>query len=146
MLEPKANPDGTVTTQIQDVLKPVSDGIKAAAPILNTLFPGAGLIGTGLALFLSLVGNGITSVMVKRRGTALGTIIQGVEVGTQKYNELVESIVGIVKGINPEMADKIRQEANKYKTVKELVAEISRIVGNEKFMDAFVQSITRKAA
>lgn len=136
--------EGNPQTQIEGILDEVSEGLKNISPVANLAFPGSGTVATGLALLLSLVGNGITSVVARKRGTALSTVIAGVEEGTKKYDDMVNAIVSIVHEIDPKAADKLNKEAGKYKNIKELVKEASIIVGNSSYVDSYVQSVTKK--
>lgn len=142
-LETYQGEDGKTHTRLGDVLGGVSQGVKDVAPLVNTIAPGGGLVATGVALLLSLVGNGVTSVMAKRRGTALSTIIAGVEEGTKNYKEAVDAIVKIVQGVDAKVAESVKEEAAKYKNIKNLVKTASKIIGNKRYINNYVQAVVR---
>lgn len=132
--------DGKPRTKIENTLNTVGKGIGDVTGFV----PGYGTIGGGIAALMGLIGHSITSVVVTRkRKNALCTVIKGIEVGSEQYYALAESILKIVEGM-PGVKAKVQEVFEQSKPIKEIIAEISALLGNATFIDKQVQKVTSK--
>lgn len=132
--------DGQPHTRIEtalDTVGKVVGGVSGFVPV-----PGAGIIGGGLAAIMGLIGHSITSVVVsRRRQDALSTVIKGVEVGSENYAGLRDAVLKMVSG-DPALRQKVAEVFEKTLPVKEVIANISSLIGNAGYLDKQVQAIT----
>lgn len=133
-----AGKDSEPHTKIENILNTVGKGVRDVTGFV----PGYGAIGGGIAAVLGLIGHSITSVVVTRkRKNALCTVIKGIEVGSAQYDALMETILKTVESL-PGVKAKVQEAFERSKPVKEIIAEISAMIGNATFIDKQVQKVT----
>lgn len=93
---------GQEITNAEDIAKKAQGAMTPAAPIANTIFPGSGVIISGVALLLGLAGTTVTALVKSwRKGGALAAVIQGVEIVSDKDTKAkIKEISGDL-GIEP---------------------------------------------
>ena len=145
--EPKVNETGVAYTDMENYLKTTGGVLQAA----GTFIPGYGTLLAGFGGLLSVIGGSITSViMVKKRGSALDTVIKGVNEASDTYDKLKEVIL---LGIGNEVDDKgriiispqtyadIQTFLNKASEVKEIIRKVADLLGTESYLHSRVKSI-----
>ena len=136
--------NGKPHTKIENTLDKAAQIVKDTTPIANTVFPGAGLIGTAIAGIMALVGREITNVVVsKKRKNAFQTVVKGVEVGASQLDSIKFTIMKLLES-NPDLKSKVAVAFDSLKPVKEVIADVSKLIGNSDYIDKHVQKITRK--
>ena len=133
---------GVSHTKIETILAGASDTIKAGGQIANAWYPGVGILATGLAALLGLIGHSITSVVTSRKNESVAsTAIKGVEVASTNYDALQQTLIDMFAS-QSDIQTKIKEAFAKTKTVKDTVAEISKLIGNSALVNSMVQKIT----
>ncbi len=134
--------DGQPHTRIEQTLDTAGKVVGTVSGFVPV--PGAGIIGGGLAAIMGLIGHGITSVVVsRRRQDALSTVIKGVEVGSENYAGLRDAILKMVSG-DTALQQKVAEVFEKTLPVKEVIANISSLIGNAGYLDKQVQAVAGK--
>ncbi|GMU26432.1 MAG: hypothetical protein AMXMBFR75_33300 [Candidatus Hinthialibacteria bacterium] len=132
--------DGKPQTKIENTLKTAGDIISNTTGFV----PGYGAIGAGVAALLGLIGHSITSVVVSRRNkNALQTVIKGVEIGASEYDAVKNAVLKMFEG-KPDVQEMVKAKFGQFTSVKEVIADISKLLGNAPFLDKQVQKITAK--
>lgn len=127
-----SKPDGTIHTQLTDTLETVS-GIVVS---VGSFIPGYGLIATGISALLGIIGSGILAFRTKSQGNKLNTaggvlktMVTGINVSTDNYEALKQSIILIAKGIDADEGKEIVNIFNKFEeagsTVKDTIKNLS---------------------
>lgn len=134
--------DGQPHTRIEQTLDTAGKavgGVSGFVPI-----PGAGIIGGGLAAIMGLIGHSITSVVVsRRRQDALSTVIKGVVAGSENYAMLRDAVLKMVGG-DTALQQKVAEVFEKTPPIKDVISNISSLVGNAEYLDKQMQAVASK--
>lgn len=135
---------GVSHTLAGDYLDTASDVTKT----VGSFVPGYGLVGGGVALLLSLIGNGITSVAVRRKSVAnnklamaLEVVAKGVNTATDNYADLKVAITDILKGIgDDDAADKVEKVFADNGEIKNIIQKYATDKNIDSFLKMFVKT------
>ncbi|HHT9137367.1 MAG TPA: hypothetical protein ACFYEK_09020 [Candidatus Wunengus sp. YC60] len=136
--------DGKQHTKIENTLNKTAQIVKDTSPAANTVFPGAGLIGTLVAGALAFAGREITNIVIsKKRNNAFQTVVKGVEVGSSQLQSAKFTILKLLES-NPDLKSKVAVAFDALKPVKEIISDVSTLIGNREYLDKHVQKITKE--
>ena len=136
--------DGKEHTKIENTLNKAAQIVTEGSPVANTVFPGVGLIGTLVAGVLAFAGREITNVVVsKKRKNAFQTVVKGVELGTTQHDSVKSTTMKLLES-NPDLKAKVAVAFDSLKSMKEIIEEVSIVIGNKDYLDKHVQQITKK--
>lgn len=143
--------DGQPHTQLTDAIGTAGQVIGAVGGFI----PGYGLLASGISALLGVIGSGILAFMVKSRGNKINTaegiiqtLIQGVNISAEKYNDLKASVLAVAKGINEETYRKVETIFVNFEkggnTIKDVIKELSDILGTNVAVHTAVKTFENK--
>lgn len=139
LMEPKTNDSGQVYTDLENYFKTAGNVLTG----VGAFIPGWGTLAAGLGGLLSVIGGSITSVaMVRKRGKTLDTVIKGVEVASETFDEVKTQLLSSLKVLlKDEDYKKAEEMLTKATSIKEIIKKIADIVGTESYLHTRVKAI-----
>ncbi|MCC7212503.1 MAG: hypothetical protein IT451_11780 [Candidatus Brocadia sp.] len=141
LVEPKVDSEtGTTYTDLENYLRQAGLIMQSAGAFV----PGWGTLVAGAGGLLSVIAGSITSVsMVRKRGSALDTVIKGVNEGTKVFDEVKTTLLAEMKTVlKPEDYTKLEKILSEATPIKEIIKKIADILGTESYLHRRVKSIS----
>jgi hypothetical protein len=112
---------GVAHTDVTDAAKKVADTIGSAVPMVNTFAPGYGMLASGVSALLGLGASAFLAFRTKSQSNKLNTasgvietIVQGVNVAKDNYDELKTAILDTASGVSLDAGKKVSDLFNKF--------------------------------
>jgi len=88
-----------------------------------------------------VIGGSVTSIaMVRKRGKTLDTVIKGVEVASETFDEMKSQLLTSLKVlIKEEDYKKVEEMLTKATSIKEIIKKIADVVGTESYLHTRVR-------
>lgn len=138
-------PDGRVVETVVDTYKGEKylDAAKKGAEVArDSGIPLVNAVGFGMTLLLGTA-TAVLGKVAANRNNVTKAVVVGVEEAAKNYEEVKRGVIKIAETFNPEVAEKIRREFDKYQTTKEMVEKISAMQGTQFLVDSIVQNILK---